>query len=305
MNISTISFWFCEAFESMKKNLKNVIISVTTMIATMIIIAVGYVILVNANYIIEQKQEVNSKVMAFLELDVTDEEVKNIETRIKAIDGTTEVEFFSQKESIERASKMDEMFTFAFTEEDLASIYPPFFQIGFNSIEAEKEIVEVLNTLEGIGTTKNDKGELKKDIRVTDSAVDSIKMAQTARVLAVTAMLLIIELSVFLMMNSTKLMLYARRKEISIMKYVGAKDNFVKMPFAIEGIIIAIVAALVVMIIVSICYEPIIEMIGVRANYKFLTLSEVMESLKWILIGIGVIIGAFGSTISMNKYLDV
>ena len=78
MNISTISYWFYEAFESMKKNKKNVIISFTTMIATMIIIAIGYTVLMNASFIIEQKQEVNSKVMAFLEIDVTDDEKNNI-----------------------------------------------------------------------------------------------------------------------------------------------------------------------------------------------------------------------------------
>lgn len=298
MNISTISYWFYEAFESMKKNKKNVIISFTTMIATMIIIAIGYTVLMNASFIIEQKQEVNSKVMAFLEIDVTDDEKNNIETRLWEIEGVTDVEFFSQEESIKKASEMDEMFTYAFTEEQLKEMYPPFFRVSFDSIEAEKLIVSTLKSLPGVGQSEEDVG-------VTDSAVKAIKVAKSIRIIALLAMILIIELSVFLMINSTKLTLYARRKEISIMKYVGAKDNFVKMPFAIEGILIAVAAALVVMLIVVLCYESMIGAIAQGTNYRYLELSEVMDSLKWILLGVGALIGAFGTTISMNKYLDV
>ena len=143
------------------------------------------------------------------------------------------------------------------------------------------------------------------DIVVTESAEKSIKEAQSMKIIAITAMILIIELSVFLMINSTKLMLYARRKEISIMKYVGAKDTFVKAPFAIEGIIMSLIAVLIVILIVAFCYEPMIGIIGKRASYKYLRIDEVMSNLKLMLVGIGILIGAFGSTMSMNKYLDV
>ena len=106
MNISTISYWFYEAFESMKKNIKNVLISISTMIATMIIVAVGYLLVVNANYVIDQMQEINSKVMAFLETDITEEQINNINTKLKAINGVTNVEFFTKEESIKKQVPM-------------------------------------------------------------------------------------------------------------------------------------------------------------------------------------------------------
>ena len=244
-------------------------------------------------------QDINSKVMAFLETDITEEKVNNINTTLKAIDGVTNVEFFTKEESIKKASEMEGMLTLGIEEEDLAELFPPFFRISFETLEAEKEIVDTLKKMDGVGKEEN-------DITVTESADKAIKIATSVRVIAITAMILIIYLSVFLMMNTTKLMLYARRKEISIMKYVGARDTFVKMPFAIEGVIMALVAVLIVIIIVSVCYEPIIGAVeAATSNYKCLTNKEVMPNLTTILLLIGVLIGAFGSTISMNKYLDV
>ena len=96
MNIGTISYWFFEAFESMKKNMKNVLISISTMFATMLIVACGYMVLVNANSIIEQKQEASSKIMAYLDIDVTEDEVNTIKTRLMGMQGVKKVEYISQ-----------------------------------------------------------------------------------------------------------------------------------------------------------------------------------------------------------------
>lgn len=254
----------------------------------------------NASFVIDQMQDINSKVMAFLEVDVSEEEVSNINTTLKAIDGVTKVEYFTSEESIKKATEMENGTLIAgIEEEDLKELFPPFFRVTFETIEAEHELVQTLKGMSGVGKGEN-------DVTITESAEKTIKIAKSVEIIAITAMILIIYLSVFLMMNTTKLMLYARRKEISIMKYVGAKDTFVKAPFAIEGIIMALIAALIVIIIISICYEPITGMVETATSkYNCLEVEEIMPNLRLILLAIGVGIGAFGSTISMNKYLDV
>ncbi len=299
MNISTISYWFFEAFESMRKNMKNVLISVTTMIATMLIVAFGYLLVVNTIYIVEQVQEISAKVVCFLELDVTEKEVSNIETRLKGIDGVTEVKYITKEETTNQAIELGENYTYAIEEKDLKTMFPTSFIVTFETVQAEKEIIDTLKSMDGVGKNPN-------DIRVTASAIRIIKIANTIRAVAITAMILVIELSIFLMMNTTKLMLYARRKEISIMKYVGAKDNFIKIPFAIEGMIMALIAIFIVFLIISLCYAPIVEMVEASSRvYKCISMEEVMPKLQFILLIIGVGIGIFGSTMSMNKYLDV
>ena len=298
MNIGTISYWFFEAFESMKKNMKNVLISISTMFATMLIVACGYMVLVNANSIIEQKQEASSKIMAYLDIDVTEDEVNTIKTRLMGMQGVKKVEYVSQDEAIKKAGEIKSILVSGYSEEQLKEIYQPYFKITFETLEAQDEIISMLRSSDGVGKNEN-------DVVVSESAEKAIKEAQSTKIIAITAMILIIELSVFLMVNTMKLMLYARRKEISIMKYVGAKDTFVKMPFAIEGVIMSLVAVLIVILLVRICYNPIIEMIGRRASYKYMTLEDILPNLRLMLVVIGTGIGIFGSTMSMNKYLDV
>ena len=298
MNIGTISYWFFEAFESMKKNMKNVLISISTMFATMLIVACGYMVLVNANSIIEQKQEASSKIMAYLDIDVTEDEVNTIKTRLMGMQGVKQVEYISQDEAIKKAGEIKNILVSGYTEEQLKEIYQPYFKVTFETLEAQDEIISMLRNSDGVGKNEN-------DVVVSESAEKAIKEAQSTKIIAITAMILIIELSVFLMVNTMKLMLYARRKEISIMKYVGAKDTFVKMPFAIEGVIMSLVAVLMVILLVRICYNPIIEMIGRRASYKYMTLEDILPNLRLMLVVIGTGIGIFGSTMSMNKYLDV
>ena len=298
MNIGTISYWFFEAFESMKKNMKNVLISISTMFATMLIVACGYMVLVNANSIIEQKQEASSKIMAYLDIDVTEDEVNTIKTRLMGMQGVKKVEYVSQDEAIKKAGEIKSILVSGYSEEQLKEIYQPYFKVTFETLEAQDEIISMLRSSDGVGKNEN-------DVVVSESAEKAIKEAQSTKIIAITAMILIIELSVFLMVNTMKLMLYARRKEISIMKYVGAKDTFVKMPFAIEGVIMSLVAVLIVILLVRICYNPIIEMIGRRASYKYMTLEDILPNLRLMLVVIGTGIGIFGSTMSMNKYLDV
>ena len=298
MNIGTISYWFFEAFESMKKNMNNVLISISTMFATMLIVACGYMVLVNANSIIEQKQEASSKIMAYLDIDVTEDEVNTIKTRLMGMQGVKKVEYISQDEAIKKAGEIKNILVSGYTEEQLKEIYQPYFKVTFETLEAQDEIISMLRNSDGVGKNEN-------DVVVSESAEKAIKEAQSTKIIAITAMILIIELSVFLMVNTMKLMLYARRKEISIMKYVGAKDTFVKMPFAIEGVIMSLVAVLMVILLVRICYNPIIEMIGRRASYKYMTLEDILPNLRLMLVVIGTGIGIFGSTMSMNKYLDV
>ena len=212
--------------------------------------------------------------------------------------GVKKVEYISQDEAIKKAGEIKNILVSGYTEEQLKEIYQPYFKVTFETLEAQDEIISMLRNSDGVGKNEN-------DVVVSESAEKAIKEAQSTKIIAITAMILIIELSVFLMVNTMKLMLYARRKEISIMKYVGAKDTFVKMPFAIEGVIMSLVAVLMVILLVRICYNPIIEMIGRRASYKYMTLEDILPNLRLMLVVIGTGIGIFGSTMSMNKYLDV
>ena len=294
--MGTINYWFYDAFSGMKKNWKNTLISIGTMIAVMLIIAVAFIVVQNAGYIIEKKRDSVSKIVAYLEYDVTEEQVNDIIKALERIPGAKNPVYTTKEEALKKAlnSELSEIFD-DISEEDLAKMLPGNITVTFESIEAEKSIISELKVLEGVGKDS-------KDVAVSDSAVSAIKKARTVRIVSITLLVLVIDLSIFLIMNSTKLMLYAKRKEISIMKYVGATDGFIKIPFIIQAIVTALVAVVVTLIIVSLVYNAIADKI---TTFELLPQSSLMFTLTLILVVVGTIIGIVGSSVSMNKYLDV
>lgn len=296
MSISTISYWVYDALNSMKKNKKNVIISIGTMVTTMIIIAITFAVIKNASYVIEQRKNMESRILACAVEGATEEQIANIKSQLDSMPEVIEYDYQSSADGLQYAISQDPILVEGFSEDMLETLFPARFSILFSEVEHEDIIIEKLKAMDGIGKEPS-------DIQPAETAKKAIRQAKIYQILCTVLLSYIIILSVFLIMNSTKLMLYAKRKEISIMKYVGATDGFVKIPFMIESVIIAIIAVLVTLIIFNVLYTPIIN--TVTSDLKFLQAKEILPSLTGILMVIGIVVGVVGSSISMNKYLDV
>lgn len=299
MNINTISYLIADAFHTMKKDIKNELISLGTMLATMILVAVAYLVYANANVIIDNNQDTTSNILAYLDVEIDDEKATAIRFDIEKIAGVTSTEYRSRDEAIKMAASISSVLVEGYTEEELAMLYQPCYIVTFDDVNAVPGITAALRQIDGIGSSED-------DIRVNPAAAVAIRDAKISKTVAITGVILIVEFSVFLMMNTTKLMMYAKRKEISIMKYVGAKDNFIKAPFAIQGVITALVAVALTMMLVSVIYPAIANSIDkLGEGYTYLAYDVVSHDLFFLLLVIGIIIGIGGSTASMNKYLDV
>lgn len=136
-----------------------------------------------------------------------------------------------------------------------------------------------------------------------------VAIANGVRIVSAVILTLLVLISIFIIGNTIKLTVHARRKEISIMKYVGATDSFIRWPFVIEGIIIGIVAALLSILVLGIAYSlitnaaanSIISTMGI----KLLSFTDMTTLLVIVYMVLGIGIGALGSSISMRKYLQV
>ena len=150
-----------------------------------------------------------------------------------------------------------------------------------------------------------------KNIESRDQTVDTlINLANGIKIVTGVILVLLIIISVFIIANTIKLTVHARRKEISIMKYVGATNGFIRWPFIVEGMIIGIFASIISIVIVGVAYNFIADSLMNSEfmqliNMSLVTFSDMFNSiiLVYMLLGIG--IGAVGSVISMRKYLKV
>ena len=299
MNINTLSYLVADAFHTMRKDIKNELISLGTMLATMVLIAVAYLVYANANVIINNTKDESSNILAYLEVGLSEAETEKIKFAIEDLAGVEEVKYRSVDESIERAASISSLLVEGYTREELEMIYQPCYIVVFDDAESVSGITGALRNIKGIGSTED-------DIRVNPYAAQATRDAKMYRIIAITTMILIVEFSIFLMMNTTKLMMYAKRREISIMKYVGAKDDFIKAPFAIQGVITALIAVTVTMLLASLVYPMVVSSLDqLGGGYSFMEYANVSKDLAILLLIIGCVIGIGGSTASMNKYLDV
>ena len=120
----------------------------------------------------------------------------------------------------------------------------------------------------------------------------------------------ILLIAITIISNTIKLTVHARRKEISIMKYVGATNSFIRWPFIVEGIIIGVFAASVTILVLSGLYNFVINSIGSsdvlqKMGVNLLQFSDIINSIVIVFLSLGIGIGAVGSSISMKKYLEV
>lgn len=296
--INTIGYWFLESIEGIKKNRKTFFIGLGTMVAVLCIIGALYVLQVNANAFMGSVNEDESKVNLYVQ-GLTSGDVTIIFGQLASIKGVSKVEYIDQKQAYEKAKEMNPKMVEGITPEE--GVFKPSFVL---TVEGDDN-----GNISSIQQDVFSIERLKKAITKSDGfneAQKSIKIAKTIEVVSITVLFLVTVLGCFLMMNSIKLALYARRKEISIMKYVGATDTFTRAPFIIEGIIIAFIAAGITIILTSLIYGGILNTTGDVQLFNFLVPKyDILSKLSVLLFLISVGIGTIGSSMSISKYLDV
>ncbi len=295
MSINTMGYLIKDAFDGMRKDVKNTLISLGTMFATMLLIAVAYLVYMNENKLIDDTKDRSSNIVAYVDVSVSDEEAKNMGTEIANIRGITSSTYRDKAYAVNLAKSMNPIMVEGFSDEVLKTIYPAYYVITFDDVSMIESMVHNLSKVRGI-----------EEITVNEYARAKARDAEIYKAVAILAVIFIIEFSVFLMMNTTKLMMFSKRREISIMKYVGAKNNFIRAPFAMRGVFTAVLAVALTVLFVYIAYPAFIKSMSTLENgFSFISFDFLFKPLTAILLIVAVFIGLCGSTTSMKKYLDV
>ena len=174
------------------------------------------------------------------------------------------------------------------------------YDVTLTDLELNEEVQESILQLEHI-----------KKIESSNKVISQvISLAKGVRIVTAGLLVLLVIISVAIISNTIKLAVHARRKEISIMKYVGATNSFIRWPFLVEGVIIGVVAGLLSVAIIGIAYTYIANnMAGTSflelAKWKLVEFKDMYNLILTVYLALGVGIGVVGSSISMKKYLEV
>lgn len=302
MRFSKIAYLFGEGFRNVFKNKKASVASLVTMLCAMFIFGIAFVIGENANSIVKQVSSAQG-IQVYIQNVATDEQVKEIESKIWNIgnDKIATVKFVSKQQALETMKKAlgnDADLLDGYEGEN--NIFPVSYKITLTELEYSKEVEEIIKSW-----------DLIDEVRSSNQTIEAlINIANGVRVATIVIFALLLVMAVTIISNTIKLSVHSRRKEISIMKYVGATNGFIKGPFIVEGMVIGVFSAGMTLVILSGLYDLVIQKIGTSTVLKSMgiTLMNFQEmassiGLVYLLLGIG--IGIIGSSISMNKYLDV
>ena len=296
MRFNVFSYLIGEGLSNIFKNKKSTISSLMIMCATMIVFGLFFVIGENINSFVANVAEAQG-ISVFLDINVTDTQIEEVGNEILSIDGVKNVEYVSQEEAYEI---MKERMGEDAVEGYDATAFPVSYLVTLTDLELNEEIQDAISQIENVD-----------DIESSNQTIAQIiRLAKGVRIVTAVILALLIIISISIIANTIKLTVHARRKEISIMKYVGATNSFIRWPFLVEGIILGIVAGIISVILIGSAYTYIANQMSnsdfmLTLGWRMLSFKEMFNLILLVYLAIGAGIGAIGSTISMRKYLEV
>ena len=276
------------------------IASIATMAACIFLFGIFFSIITNFNYIVEKAEEGVAIVVLFEE-DATDKQVKNIGKKLEKFDGVLEVKYVSAEEAWDEFQKSylgDNPELAEGFKDDNPLANSDNYEVYLETVERQDAVVEYAEGLEGVRKVN------RSD--VVAKTLENFNKLLTIISGAIISILLVV--AVFLISNTVSMGITIRKEEIAIMKYIGAKDSFVRAPFIIEGILIGVVGAAIPLIIIYFAYGKVVNSIMERFSIlntimDFLPAGEVYKTLLPVGLALGVGIGFIGSFFTIKKHL--
>lgn len=298
MRYSVFSYLIKEGFKSTFKQKKMTSASIIIMCATMFIFGLFFVIGENVNSVITQIES-QQGIQIFIKEDATDADIETLGNQIRAINGVNRVTFVSKEDALNsmKTTLGDESLFEGWDEENP---FPASYFVTLTDLSLNDEVQSQINKLDNVD-----------EIESENTTINRLQsLANGIQITTVIILVLLIIISIFIISYTIKLTVHARRREISIMKYVGATNSFIRGPFIVEGIIIGVISAIITLVILGLAYNAVMGKIGdsiliQEMGFGLLSFSEMFYLVLTVYLVLGVGIGVLGSTISMRKYLKV
>lgn len=272
--------------------------SVSSVAATLVILGVVFILIININSMTESVKVQFDSAQVYLADGLSNTQIDAMQEKIENIDGVKEVAFEDRDMALkkmktswkENGNLLDGLET---------NPLPDSFVVVLKNLSYSKPVVASLEKIEGVEEVKYYQDIITKLTDVT----------RFIRTLGFSVIAVLIAVSTFIIANTIKLAVASRRREINIMKYVGATNWFIRWPFLVEGTILGLLGALLAMLIIFLTYQYTYEMFTSRfyvliAAY-IVPVRSVMADLLLIFSVLGAGIGALGSINAMRRFLNV
>ncbi len=291
---------FRDSLKSVGRNFSLSIASITCVMVTLVIVGVSLLVSYNIDNATKELKE-DLSIVVFIDNEADEFDITNIETKIKGIDNVDKGNVYLKKKSEIKQEMMDSSETLKNIMENWDDEENPLQNVYIiKVIDADKieDTAETLKGIEKITMVKYGEGMVGTLLK----AFNAIEKGSYVAVIA------LIVVTVFLIINTIKLTIFSRKREISIMRLVGASNTSIKLPFVFEGMFLGIIGSIIPIIVLVYSYN------WVYKNFHGKILTDIIDVISpsfvlfktcLIVLGIGTIVGMLGSSLAVRKYLKV
>lgn len=295
MRIRTVEYFVKEAVSSLRHNGLMSVASVSTVALSLLILGIFLVMVLNLNNM-ANVLESQVQISVYLQDSLNERDVREVGTRITKLPGVTQVTFVSKDEALQRFKQRLGEQQGLLSALGETNPLPNGFEVKVDKPERVKPAAQAISQLKGV-----------ENARFGQEVIE--QMFNLTKMVRIAGFILIIFLALaatFIISNTIRITVFARRKEIGIMKYVGATDWFIRWPFLIEGMILGFTGALIAVLLLSRTYGALTaEIYETMAFMPLIPKYPFITNISIVLLIVGTSIGAVGSTISLRRFMKV
>jgi len=295
MSLNTLRYYFREAATSIVRNSWLSIASVGTIIISLLILGGSLLLVLNVRHI-TSTVESSLEITVFLADGLEQEHLDRLEEEIKFVPGVARVQFVTKEQALEELKESfgERADVLSGLEED--NPLPDSYRVKTREARMVPDAAQQLAELDGVEQVRYGQGVVEKLLALT----------HWVRIWGTVLLVVLGAAAIFLIATTIRMSVFARRREIGIMKMLGATNLFVRMPFMLEGMIIGLVGGLVAVLIINFGYLSLLNKVII--TLPFIQLVDDPVTLYRVLggmLGLGFGIGAAGSAISLHRFLRV
>ena len=284
-------YFIGEAFKSLKRNGVMTFASIAVLMSCLVVVGGFFLLVYNIDVNLENFGVMN-KIEVFSEFDATPSEIEQLERDIRALDNVADVIHTTKEQRLAAIKETYQAYEDITDEENPLS---DSFEVTYSDNSKVPDLVHQLNSLPGVRKINNRYDLAKK--------IENFK--NTVMMIFIWFLAILFIVSLFIIVNTIKLALSSRKREIEIMRYVGASKWFITLPFIIEGVLIGAVSGVLSFFIVKAVYSVVTkQMADVLQILIIVDFRTINAPMILAFLGIGILTGIIGSFISITKHLN-
>jgi cell division transport system permease protein len=276
--------------------------SITSIVVSLFILGVFMLLVMNVNALAD-KADSNVQINTYLNLNVDEKLRETIKGEIEAMPEVSAVKFVSKEDGMkELEESLGSEWVEGFSEKDQNPL-PDAFEV---SVIQPTTVGFVADKITALNQKYTEEPILR--VKYGEGTVETLfKITKTVRNIGFIFVAGLGLMSMFLISNTIRVTILARRREIGIMKLVGATNNFIRWPFFVEGAMIGLLGSIVTVVLLFVGYDRLYaaSQTDITLAQSLIPLGDLWPLIGSIIVGLGIVIGVWGSTMSIRKFLKV